>query len=73
MPEEMKPTKWAYLGKSMNAFEAAAYLKQAISVYTGGEHGGVQSVSDLPGPAMKVAMRDGSAFELQITKGGRWA
>ena len=71
MPE--KPSKWAHLGQAMNPFEAAAYLKQAISVYTGEEHGGVKSVSDLPGPAMKVAMRDGSAFEIQITKGGRWA
>ena len=71
MPE--KPSKWAYLEKAMNQFEVAAYLKQAISAYTGEEHGGVKSVSDLPGPAMKVTMRDGSAFEIQITKGGRWA
>ena len=70
MPE--KQSKWAHLGQAMNPFEVAAYLNLAISVYTGEEHGGVKSVSDLPGPAMKVAMRDGSAFEIRVTRGGRW-
>ena len=70
MPE--KPSKWAHLGQVMNPFEVAAYLKQAISAYAGTEHGGVKTVSDLPGPAMKVEMGEGSAFEIHITRGGRW-
>ena len=69
MPE--KPSKWAYLEKAMNQFEVAAYLKQAILAYAGTEHGGVKTVSNLDGPAIKVEMGDESAFEIYISKGDR--
>lgn len=71
MTEEVKPSKWAYLGTQMNNFEFAEFLKKAIAGHSDSEHGGVDHIEPHTHAAiggMIVVMKNGSSFEVSVTR-----